>query len=222
MLVPQVFSMTDFDPAAIPDKRPHYVDNAALQAAMVEYIADVRAAKERGEPRPRVPEFIGACILKIATNYSMSSKYKANFIRYPFREDMVMDGVETCIRYIHNYDPDRFNNPLSYFTQTCFYAFLSRIGTEKKQLYKKFKAIQAQREVGIMADSQEHEELREFGVEIQDNSDYMNDFVRSYEESTERKRSEIRGKKAATVVLDEFFIPEANEEPFDALPEETK
>lgn len=209
--------MTDFDSTTIPDKRPHYVDNKALQAAMVDYIADVRAAASEGLPRPKVPEYIGKCILQIATNYSMSSKYKSNFIRYPFREDMVMDGVETCIRYIHNYDPDRFNNPLSYFTQTCYYAFLNRIAVEKKNLYKKFKAVQAQREVGIMADSQEHEELREFGVEIQDNSEYMNDFVRAYEESTERKRNEIRGKKNTSIILDEFFVPDDTETPTEEV-----
>lgn len=193
----------------LPQKRGHYVDNKALQAAMVLYIADVRAAAAAGLERPRVPEYIGAQIMTIAKNYSFSAKPKANFIRYPFREDMVMDGVETCIRYIHNYDPDRFSNPLAYFTQTCYYAFLNKIASEKKQLYKKFKAIQAQREIGIQADSQEHQELVEFGVEIQDNSDYMNDFIRSFEDTAKKKKDDVKeqkDKKAADLL--EFTEPD--------------
>jgi len=194
----------------IPEKKNHYVDNKALQAAMVLYIADVRAAAAAGLPRPKVPEFIGANILKISTNYSFSAKYRANFIRYPFREDMVMDGVETCIRYIHNYDPDRFSNPLAYFTQTIHYAFLNRIAREKKQLYTRFKAIQNQREIGIQADSQEHEELREFGVDIQENSDYMNDYIRSFEEASDKKK-ETKKAAAAALLFDELTLPDDEE-----------
>ena len=201
----------------IPDKRGNYVDNKALQAAMVLYIADVRAAAAAGLPRPKVPEYIGECILKIATNYSYSNKPKANFLRYPFREDMVMDGVETCIRYIHNYDPDRYSNPLAYFTQTCYFAFLNRIAGERKQLYKKFKAIQAQREIGIQADSQEHQELADFGVEIQDNSEYMNDFIRSYEDSANKKRNDLKAtKKAKGATFDDVFADDEDEDNFDA------
>lgn len=183
----------------------HYVDNKKLQEAMVDYIAKCKEAAAAGLPRPRVPEYIGGCILKIATKFSFSAKYKANFIGYPFREDMVMDGVETCIRYIHNYDPISFKNPHAYFTQTIYYSFLNRIQREKKYLYTKFKAIQNQREHGIMADSQEHEELNEFGVDIQDNNEYMNDYIRKYENSeTEKKKKSDKKKKAGTLdVLDE-------------------
>jgi hypothetical protein len=195
----------------IPDKRGNYVDKAELQEALKVYITEVRAAAAAGLPRPKVPEYIGECILKIATNYSYSNKPKANFLRYPFREDMVMDGVETCIRYIHNYDPWRGTSPLAYFTQTCYFAFLNRIAGERKQLYKKFKAIQAQREIGIQADSQEHQELADFGVEIQDNSEYMNDFIRGYEDSAQKKRAELKGKKAKGATFDDVFPDEDDE-----------
>ncbi len=181
---------------------------------MVEYIGRCRAAEAAGEPRPRVPEYIGECILKIATKFSLSAKYSANFIGYPFREDMVMDGVETCIRYIHNYDPDRFNHPLAYFTQTIYYAFLNRIQKEKKYLYTRFKAVQNQRDIGIMADSQEHEELADFGVDIQENNEYMNDYIRSYEASTANKKKEEKKRKVAGTldVLDDDYDEEESDD----------
>lgn len=181
----------------------HYVDNKKLQQAMVEYIGACNEAAAAGLPRPRVPEYIGACILKISTKFSYSAKYSANFVGYPFREDMVMDGVETCIRYCHNYDPVNFQNPLAYFTQTIYYAFLNRIQKEKKYLYVKFKAVQNQREHGIMADSQEHEELASFGVDIQENNEYMNDYIRSYEKRAETKKNDKKKKEGTLDVLEE-------------------
>jgi len=196
-------------------KSNHYVDKVKLHAALVEYVDACRAAAAEGKPKPRVPEYIGKSILDIATKFSFSAKYNANFIGYPFREDMVMDGAETCVRGCHNYDYERFNNPHAYFTQVIYYAFLNRIQKEKKYLYGKFKSIQAQRDHGIMADSQEHEELAEFGVEIQDNSDYMNDYIRNYEASAAKKLNEKKPKKSKGATLDVLDEVELDVEAID-------
>jgi DNA-directed RNA polymerase specialized sigma24 family protein len=59
-----------------------------------------------------------------------------------FREDMISDGIENCVQYIHNFDPNKSNNPFAYFTQIIHYAFLRRIQKEKKQLDIKTKIIE--------------------------------------------------------------------------------
>ena len=59
-----------------------------------------------------------------------------------FREDMISDGIENCVQYIHNFDPEKSKNPFAYFTQIIHYAFLRRIQKEKKQLDIKTKIIE--------------------------------------------------------------------------------
>ena len=109
-------------------KKPqHYVDNKKFLQALKEYKDACAAAKKAKEDKPRIPEYIGECLLKIGTHLS----YKPNFINYTYRDDMILDGVENCLQYIHNFDPDKSGNPFSYFTQIIFYAFLRRIKKEK-------------------------------------------------------------------------------------------
>ena len=94
-------------------------------------------AKEKGEPRPVISNYIGECFLKIATHLS----YKPNFVNYMFREDMICDGIENCVQYIENFNPEKSSNPFAYFTQIIYYAFLRRIQKEKRQLEIKNKIL---------------------------------------------------------------------------------
>jgi hypothetical protein len=116
----------------------HYVNNADFLAAIVEMRAKKKEAEEKGLPKPIVSNYIGECILKIATHLS----YKPNFINYSYREEMISDGIENSLQYIDNFDPDKSKNPFAYFTQIIYYAFLRRIAKEKKQSYIKGKLIQ--------------------------------------------------------------------------------
>ena len=95
-------------------------------------------AEEAGEEKPPVTNYIGECFLKIANGLS----YRPNFINYTYRSEMVSDGIENCLQYIHNFDPDKSNNPFAYFTQIIYYAFLRRIQKEKKQAHVKNKIIE--------------------------------------------------------------------------------
>jgi DNA-directed RNA polymerase specialized sigma24 family protein len=119
-------------------KTEHYVNNKELLEALIVYRAKVVAAKEKGLPKPRITNYLGECFLKIATHLS----YKPNFVNYMFREDMISDGIENCVQYIHNFDPEKSKNPFAYFTQIIHYAFLRRIQKEKKQLDIKTKIIE--------------------------------------------------------------------------------
>jgi len=116
----------------------HYIDNVKFCEAMTDWKQLVRAAEACDERRPPISDYIAECFVKIAEHLS----YRPNFINYPFREDMVGDGIENCLLYAHNFDPKKSNNPFSYFTQIIYYAFLRRIEKEKKQAFVKYKALQ--------------------------------------------------------------------------------
>lgn len=115
-------------------KNIHYVNNQEFSQAVVSYVGTVKEAKENGKAIPVVTDYVATCFLRIAENLS----HKSNFIRYTYREEMVMDAVENCLKAIENYDINASTrtgkpNAFAYFTQIIWYAFLRRITKEKKQ-----------------------------------------------------------------------------------------
>lgn len=125
-----------------PKEKPHYVNNRQFSEAVVEYCEHVIECKDKGKPKPVVPNYVAECFLKIAEGLS----HKANFVRYTYREEMVMDAVENCLKAIENYDIKTATrtgtpNAFAYFTQISWYAFLRRIQKEKKQQDIKLKYI---------------------------------------------------------------------------------
>jgi hypothetical protein len=122
----------------IEKKKQHYLDNKEFLNALVEYRISVAKAKAADLPKPRVNDYIGECFLKIATHLS----YRPNFINYMYKDDMICDGIENCIQYVDNFDPEKSTNPFAYFTQIVYYAFLRRIAKEKRQMDIKEKLIE--------------------------------------------------------------------------------
>jgi DNA-directed RNA polymerase specialized sigma subunit len=120
-----------------PKQKPHYVDNKKFLVAMTEYRELRIKAEEEGNKRPQVTNYIGECYLKIANHLS----YRPNFINYTYRDDMISDGIENCLQYMDNFDPEKSKNPFAYFTQIIYYAFIRRIQKEKKQQHVKQEMI---------------------------------------------------------------------------------
>ena len=116
----------------------HYVNNKEFLAAIVAYKHSIVDAEALGQPKPRITNYLGECFLKIATHLS----YKPNFVNYMFKDDMICDGIENCVQYINNFNPEKSKNPFAYFTQIIHYAFLRRIQKEKKQLEIRQKIIE--------------------------------------------------------------------------------
>ena len=116
----------------------HYVNNKDFLAALIKYSEDVEIASLQDKPKPVIPRYIGECFLKIANHLS----FKPNFVNYMFKDDMICDGIENCVQYIHNFNPERSQNPFAYFTQIIYYAFLRRIQREKRQLEIKNKILE--------------------------------------------------------------------------------
>jgi hypothetical protein len=126
-----------------PKAKPHYVNNKEFSLAVVEYVKTVIEAKSKDAQIPKVPDYVATCFMKISEGLS----HRPNFVRYTYREEMVMDGVENSLRAINNYKIEtatRTGNPnaFSYFTQICFFAFIRRITKEKKQQEIKFRYIE--------------------------------------------------------------------------------
>ena len=120
----------------------HYVNNAEFSQAVVDYVTTIQEAKKQSQALPIVPDYIAQCFLRIAEGLS----HKSNFIRYTYREEMVMDAVENCLKAIENYNLEAATrtgkpNAFAYFTQITWYAFLRRIAKEKKQQDIKLKYL---------------------------------------------------------------------------------
>ena len=119
-------------------KKEHYVNNKEFLEALIEYRRHIEEAEAQGKEKPPVTRYIGECFLKIAQHLS----YRPNFINYTYKHDMISDGIENCLQYCSNFNPEKSNNPFAYFTQIIYYAFIRRIQKEKKQQHVKHKIIE--------------------------------------------------------------------------------
>lgn len=180
----------------------HYVDNKKLFAAIVEYRKMLKKAK--GDVRPPVPEYIGECILKIATRLS----HKPNFASYSFREDMISDAIENVLLYLHNFDPEKSKNPFAYFTQICHYAFIRRINREKQHVYTKYKyaAHRAQSQMDYSTQDGSDAELKPPSWLHYEN---VHEFIRDFEARLDKHRDGAAARR-----------PKREMPPLDLLDEE--
>ncbi len=178
----------------------HYVDNEKFLQVLVEYKKDVKKAKRNKEPKPKIPNYVGECFLKIAEHLS----YRPNFMNYSFRDEMIADAVENCLMYFENFDPEKSSNPFAYFTQIVFYAFLRRISKEKKQQYVKYKSLENSRIFDDLVSEDMETLLSQNSTkflkpsEIYDN---MSEFIENFEQT--RKIKKVKNNKVKGV--EEFY-----------------
>jgi len=170
------------EPAPLPKKKPkQYVNNADFLKALVDYKEASKLATENKTSPPPIPNYIGECFMKIAEGLS----HKPNFINYTYRDEMMSDGIENCLMYFDNFNPEKSKNPFAYFTQIIYYAFLRRIQKEKKQTYVKYKATE---QMGIL-DEFEMLELED-GTSMQFQMyDNIAEFIETYETAKENKKA---------------------------------
>lgn len=158
----------------------HYVDNKKFLEALNEYRAQVLEAKEKGLEKPIVSRYLGECFIKIATHLS----YKANFINYTFKDDMISDGIENCLTAVEKFDPSRSSNPFAYYTQIIYFAFIRRIQKEKKQTATKYKML-------------ENIDIDQIVTQSEDNHEMVNhllEMVRRQSDLIDPERKTIKGK----------------------------
>jgi DNA-directed RNA polymerase specialized sigma24 family protein len=187
--------MTDYTK---PKRQKHdYVDNKRLFREMCEFKAALLEAENCDDEKPMVPDYVAVSILEISRHLAM----RPNFINYPFREEMISDGVENCFQYIENFKPEKSNNPFSYFTMIIYNAFLRRIKKEKRQLYTVYKVAEHANIFSLTAHTDDGDKTN-YNIPSQNSEyteEYMSDFAKNFEESAdkaerkERKRIEIKG-----------------------------
>jgi hypothetical protein len=176
------------------------VNNGDFLNALIEYKRNCTEASTNNKPEPQIPNYIGECFLKIAEHLSR----KPNFISYSFRDEMIADGIENCLMYFRNFDPDKSKNPFAYFTQIIYYAFLRRIMKEKKQLYVKYKATE---QFGILDEFEMYEDaegnMRQF--ELYDN---ISEFIHNFEENKKKKKEGKTKGLEKFIEVDDIKLPE--------------
>ena len=161
-------------------KKRNYVNNPDLLQALIDYKEACKEAEDSGDKLPKVPEYVGKCILLIAQRLAT----KPNFSGYSYKEEMISDGIENCLQYIHNFDPEKSSNPFAYFTQIIWFAFLRRIQKEKKQTYIKFKASQNMLTQSLIEDSNEDP------IQMYEPPEYMSEFIEDFENKLKNKKDE--------------------------------
>jgi hypothetical protein len=174
--------------------KKHYINNADFCKALVDYKDAVEKAKTENLDKPRIPNYIGECFMKIAEGLS----HKPNFINYTYRDEMVADGIENCLMYFENFDTSKSNNAFAYFTQIIYYAFLRRIQKEKKQTYVKYKSTE---NFGIMEEMEllGFDEINSKPFELYDN---ISEFIENFEE-TKKKKKAIKKEKGIEKFLEQ-------------------
>lgn len=161
-------------------QKTHYIDNKKFYAEMVIWKKKVKEAENSDDPRPPITEYIGECIMKIADHLSQ----KPNFANYPFKEEMIGDGIENCLMYAHNFNPRKSKNPFSYFTQIIYFAFLRRIEKEKKQVYVKLKMTE------LLDDGTVHKWLKHNYLEEEKQENPFIDILESSRDFENKKKKE--------------------------------
>jgi DNA-directed RNA polymerase specialized sigma24 family protein len=174
-------------------KRPkkNYINNAEFLEAVKSYKKLCLEAEDAGDEVPRIPNYIGECIFKIATRLAS----RPNFSGYTYKDDMISDGLENAIQALGNFDPEKSSNPFAYFTQIIWYAFLRRIDKEKKQMYIKHKVIENSVIHGTAMEKNDGDTGDAAFIDL--NNDYMNNFVQNFEDAMDRKKIAKKEKEDA-------------------------
>ena len=183
-------------------KKQHYVNNEKFLEVMGEYREKFLQAKADNIEPPIIPDYAGECFLKIAERLS----HRPNFINYAFREEMVSDGIENCVMYASNFNPEKSANPFAYFTQIIYYAFLRRIEKEKKQLYIKYKTMEEHSSLEDHVDMGEMESGESKSVSsgasplTTDKRASIQEFIHAFEEKKRKKKKVKTDKEDDNVV----------------------
>ena len=187
----------------------HYVDNKLFYTVMLQYKQEYDLAKANRTDPPKIPRYVGECLYKIATRLSM----KPNFINYTFRDEMISDGMENCITYLHNFDPEKSQNPFAYFTQIIYFAFLRRIESEKKHLYIKQKTLENFYFEGMLAEQSLSDDDHAIGVNL--DNEYMQGLVVSFDKKRAENQAKAKEKKTQ-IGLEKFCDDEREQDALDS------
>ena len=149
------------------DKIVHYVNNREFYEALIPFVAERKI-----NPECKIPPYIGECVYKICSRIV----YLPNFINYAFRDDMVGDAIENCIRYVDRFKPEKSKNPFAYYSSIAYYACVRRIQLEKKQVETRAKFVQSGSLYRETVDTMDKEEPEYFDPVSMSNLAYLYEY----------------------------------------------
>lgn len=185
-------------------KKVNYVDPKKLREELHEYASTYREAKANGKPTPKMSNYLGEAIILIATNTAK----RPNFSDYPYKEEMIGDAIENVLRYVHNYNSEKFKNAFGYISKLVWNAFLGTIEIEKGEYARKLKRMY---QYGVIEDAFDVQDQDEDGEFINSYIEFMrdgNDFLENYERKREEKRKKRQKTKAASKDENSLFEDE--------------
>lgn len=115
----------------------NYIDNKLFTAKLTAFLQEKESDESitlRDHPSG---DYIGLCIMEICQNLAK----KSNFVNYTFKDEMISDGIENCVKAALNFKYEISSNAFGYFTQVAFNAFVRRIQLEQKQREKKLRVL---------------------------------------------------------------------------------
>ena len=161
-------------------EKPNYIDNKEFLAAIVKHGIAIRRAKKLKTEAPQISDYLGECFIKIANHLA----FKANFINYTYRDEMISDAIENCLIYVDNFDPKKSSNPFAYFTQIAYYAFIRRIQKEKRHLQTKYRYIESL-------------DLDNLILQSHDSGEYGNEFINYLKKEVQLSQQELAKDREA-------------------------
>ena len=185
----QIGQQVPMEQTARKKRKRNYVNNPDFLEALINYKKICIEAEKNNQERPQIPKYIGECIFLISKRIAT----RKNFSGYPFVDDMIMDAVEICFKYIDRFNSDKYDNPFAFFSRVIWRVFLQRISKEKRHLYIKFKHSQMTHSIGGAYESDLNSDISmshySFDVE------YMNNFIEEYESKMEEKKQKVKDAK---------------------------
>ena len=196
------------------------VDNKTFLKAFQEYLPKVKPLRKKykqkckvllkkGIPKSKLPKFerpqtpeynyIGECLVLIAQHLTR----KGFFSTTPYIEEMIGDALENAVLCLENFNPRKYKNPFSYFTQIMTYAFYRRISKEEKHKYIKQMSIRS------MVDF--------FATQKGDNGEYANTFIKfmrelqndtieKFEANKNKKKKPIKKQPKKIIGIEKFMV----------------
>lgn len=168
-------------------RKRNYINGPDFCDAIEKYQKEYREAIAANEIPPRMPQYIGECFFKIATNLAK----KKNFSSYSYLDDMILDGVERCVKYIHTFKPEKTRNAFAYFTRTIHNSFITRIKLERKELYYKYKLMLDQVHCHSLYEGDTDSVYNKINLE------YAEEYIKNYDELEEKRKERLRLKQEA-------------------------
>lgn len=171
-----------------------YVNNKELYEELVKYKAKAKENEKEGKDKPPISNYLGECFLKIATEFSNYYRFR----NYSYKDELIADAVENCLMYFDRFDPEKTNNPFTYFTTIVYYAMMRRVNKENKQQYLKYKML----EKSNVLENLTSEDIDSFSEEVRKNVlngsgiyDNMSQFIENYETWVNEKKAKNKEKR---------------------------